>query len=214
MTRAGSRTQRRRFPCAGRGRRRAEQTREPSGGMAGSALTPAVRRKAPARTERCLLLEAVPWQSPTYGILGGGRLEMWSRAELRTHPATERAGLEILRLRMRAPVPHPTGEVGLDVVSESRQRRTEPITEGGGSTSSSPCGRNSIRQDLDESVSQGLAPTPKRSTLHSLLLTVRTAVPPRAWSLRWAFAARRNCTGYAANGLRQRHARLTAFQTD
>ena len=94
--------------------------------MAGSALTPAARRKTPARTERCLLLEAVPWEDPTYGILGG-RLETWSRAELRTHPATERAGLEILLLRMRAPVPHPTIEepapgtlVGL---IEERQRR-------------------------------------------------------------------------------------------
>ena len=75
--------------------------------MAGSALIPAVLRKAPTRTEWCLMLEAVPWENPTYGILGG-LLETWSRAELRTHPATERAGLEILCLRMRAPVPHPT----------------------------------------------------------------------------------------------------------
>ena len=39
--------------------------------MAGSALTSAVQRKAPTRTERCLQLEAVLWENPTYGILGG-----------------------------------------------------------------------------------------------------------------------------------------------
>ena len=54
------------------------------------------------------MLEAVPWENPTYGILGGA-LETRPKAELRTHPATERAGLEILHLRVRAPVPHPTG---------------------------------------------------------------------------------------------------------
>ena len=53
------------------------------------------------------MLEAVPWENPTYGI-SGGRLETWPRAELRTHPATESTGLEILRLRVRAPVPYPT----------------------------------------------------------------------------------------------------------
>ena len=41
------------------------------GGMAGSALIPAVLRKAPLQTSRCLLLEAVPWENPMYGILGG-----------------------------------------------------------------------------------------------------------------------------------------------
>ena len=56
------------LPVRSRGRRRAEQTREPSGGMAGSALTPAVLRKAPCRTERCLQLEAVLWENPTYGF--------------------------------------------------------------------------------------------------------------------------------------------------
>ena len=53
------------------------------------------------------MLEAVLWENPTYGILGG-RLETWLKAELSAHPATERAGLEILRLRVRAPAPAPT----------------------------------------------------------------------------------------------------------
>ena len=38
--------------------------------MAGLALTPAAPRKAPHRTEGCLMLEAVLWENPTYGILG------------------------------------------------------------------------------------------------------------------------------------------------
>ena len=42
--------------------------------MAGSALTPALPRKAPSRTARCLQLEAVLWENPTYGFQGG-RLE-------------------------------------------------------------------------------------------------------------------------------------------
>ena len=42
-----------------------------------------------------------------YGI-SGGTLETWSRAELCSHLATERAGMETLRLRMRAPVSYPT----------------------------------------------------------------------------------------------------------
>ena len=56
------------YPCGGPGRRRTERTREACGGMAGSALTSAVLRKAPCRTARCLLLEAVPWENPTYGF--------------------------------------------------------------------------------------------------------------------------------------------------
>ena len=51
-------------------RRRAEQTQWVIGGMAGSALTSAPPRKALYRTERCPTLEAVPWENPTYGILG------------------------------------------------------------------------------------------------------------------------------------------------
>ena len=39
------------------------------------------------------MLEAVPWENPTYGILGG-RLETWPMVERGTHLATERAGLE------------------------------------------------------------------------------------------------------------------------
>ena len=39
--------------------------------MAGSALIPAILGKAPTRTEGCLMLEAVLWENPTYGILGG-----------------------------------------------------------------------------------------------------------------------------------------------
>ena len=38
--------------------------------MAGSALTSTLLRKAPYRTVGCLMLEAVPWENPTYGILG------------------------------------------------------------------------------------------------------------------------------------------------
>ena len=41
-------------------RRRAEQTRYPIRGMAGSALTSMVLRKAPYRAVGCLMLEAVP----------------------------------------------------------------------------------------------------------------------------------------------------------
>ena len=59
--------------------------------MAGSALIPAVLRKAPTRTEWCLMLEAVPWENPTYGI-SGGLLETWSRAELRRNPPCNRKG--------------------------------------------------------------------------------------------------------------------------
>ena len=68
-------------PCGGPDSRRAEQTREPNGRMAGSAFSPAGLRKAARRTARCLTLEAVLWENPTYGILGG-LLETWPMAEL------------------------------------------------------------------------------------------------------------------------------------
>ena len=58
------------FLCGGRGRLRTEPTRESCGGMAGLALTSTGPRKAPHQTARCLMLEAVPWENPTYGILG------------------------------------------------------------------------------------------------------------------------------------------------
>jgi hypothetical protein len=78
MTRAGSRTQRRHFRCASRGRRRAEQTRYPIRGMAGSALTSMVLRKAPYRTVGCLMLEAVPGKtrSPVFRE-GGWKRGLW-----------------------------------------------------------------------------------------------------------------------------------------
>ena len=41
------------------------------GGMAGLALTLGGKRKAPDRTDGCLMLEAVPWENPMYGISGG-----------------------------------------------------------------------------------------------------------------------------------------------
>ena len=61
------------------------------GRMAGSVLTPVVLRKAPFRTVRCLMLEAVLWENPTYGILGraAGNVVYGGTAH---PPATERAG--------------------------------------------------------------------------------------------------------------------------
>ena len=44
---------------------------EPGRGMAGLVLTSKAPRKAPHRTDWCLLLEAGPWENPMSGILGG-----------------------------------------------------------------------------------------------------------------------------------------------
>ena len=94
VTRAGGRTQGRHFPCAGRGRRRAE----PSGGAAGSALPPTARRKAPARAERRLMPEAAPWENPAYGIMGGGR----KRGPERNREPALRITRTSIRMRARA----------------------------------------------------------------------------------------------------------------
>ena len=69
-TQLGGRTQWRSSPAADVVVYGTESTREPCGGMAGSALTSTALRKAPHPTARCLMLEAVPWENPTYGISG------------------------------------------------------------------------------------------------------------------------------------------------
>ena len=56
-------------------RSRAEQTQYSIGGMAGSAFIPTLRRKAPHRTARCLMLEAVPGKTGRTEFQGG----RWNR---------------------------------------------------------------------------------------------------------------------------------------
>ena len=48
--------------------------------------------------------------APTATVPSNGDPYRDSMAELCSHLATERAGMETLRLRMRAPAPHPTGD--------------------------------------------------------------------------------------------------------
>ena len=95
------------LPIGGWHRRRAEQTRYLFGGMAGSALTSTMLRKAPYRTVRCLMLRAGLWENPMSGILGG-RLETLSMVELRTHLQPKGQDRISLHLRVSAPVPYPT----------------------------------------------------------------------------------------------------------
>ena len=74
------------LPISGWHRRRAEQTRYLFGGMAGSALTSTMLRKAPYRTVRCLMLRAGVWENPMSGISGGGgwkRVLRWNREPTR-----------------------------------------------------------------------------------------------------------------------------------
>ena len=79
------------LPIGGRHRRRAEQTRYLIGGMAGSALTSTMLRKAPYRTVRCLMLRAGLWENPMSGILGGAAGNVYYGGTANP-PATERAG--------------------------------------------------------------------------------------------------------------------------
>ena len=89
-----------------------------------------------------------------------------------------------------------------------------PLRRGDGSASSSPCRRNSIREILDANVSHGLGPTRKRIDAAFPAVDSSNRCASMAWSLGWALAARRICTGSAIDGLRRGHARLAAFQTD
>ena len=79
------------LPIGGWHRRRAEQTRYLIGGMAGSALTSTMLRKAPYRTVRCLMLRAGLWENPMSGISGGAAGNVYYGGTANP-PATERAG--------------------------------------------------------------------------------------------------------------------------
>ena len=68
---AGDRTLGRIIPYGERRRRRREQTRASREVWRGRPLLPRDSRKAPDRTQRCLMLQAVPWENPMYGISGG-----------------------------------------------------------------------------------------------------------------------------------------------
>ena len=61
------------------------------GGMAGSALTSTMLRKAPYRTVRCLMLRAGLWENPMSGISGGAAGNVYYGGTANP-PATERAG--------------------------------------------------------------------------------------------------------------------------
>ena len=53
------------------------------------------------------MLEAVPWENPTYGISGGAAGNLAYGGTVNP-PRNRKGGLETLRLRVRAPVPYPT----------------------------------------------------------------------------------------------------------
>ena len=61
-------------------------------------------RKAPDRTDGCLMREAVLWENRTYGCRVAAKRGLWRNCERTSQP---RAGLETLR-RVRAPVLYPT----------------------------------------------------------------------------------------------------------